>query len=103
MGTHRPSSARGRIRRPVRDRFARATSFVLEPLETRVTFSVAAAGAEVATPIIAAAPSANDSFSNRITLTGSTLSTSGSNAGATKQNGEPNHAGNTGGTSVWWT
>jgi hypothetical protein len=48
---------------------------------------------------------ANDAFSGRITVSGTSVSTSGSNVGATKETGEPNHAGNSGGKSVWyqWT
>ena len=49
-----------------------------------------------------AAP-ANDNFANAIVLTGNTLTTSGSNVAATKEAGEPNHAGNSGGASVWWS
>ncbi len=51
------------------------------------------------------APSAttNDNFANAITITGSSATVTGSNAGATKEVGEPNHAGNVGGHSVWWT
>ncbi len=38
-------------------------------------------------------------------LTGTSASATGTNVGATKEIGEPNHAGNTGGASVWykWT
>ncbi len=46
---------------------------------------------------------ANDNFANRITLTGNLVSTNGSNIAGTKEAGEPNHAANTGGRSVWWT
>ena len=53
-------------------------------------------------PLVAAAP-ANDRFSNRITLTGTNVTVPGSNAGATKETDEPDHAGNAGGSSVWWT
>src|ERR1017187_10272399 len=47
----------------------------------------------------------NDDFVNRIKLQGSRLHFSTSNTGATKQPGEPNHLGNPGGSSVWfsWT
>lgn len=45
----------------------------------------------------------NDSFANRIALTGTTATTTGTNVNATRQTGEPKHAGNTGGKSVWWT
>jgi len=45
---------------------------------------------------------ANDQFNNRLILTGSYFAVTGSNTNATKQKGEPNHAGNSGGASVWW-
>ena len=49
-------------------------------------------------------PPPNDSFSNRIALSGAHLSNiSGSNVGATKEPGEPYHADEVGGKSVWWT
>ena len=51
---------------------------------------------------VAAAPPVNDSFNNRIILDGANITATGSNANASKQNGEPNHAGNPGGRSVWW-
>jgi hypothetical protein len=50
----------------------------------------------------ATAAPANDSFANAIPLIGATVFTNGSNAGATKQAGEPDHAGDPGGKSVWW-
>lgn len=46
---------------------------------------------------------ANDNFANRIAISGATVTTSGTNAAATKQTGEPNHGGNSGGKSVWWS
>jgi M6 family metalloprotease-like protein len=48
---------------------------------------------------------ANDDLSNAQGLTGSSTTVSGTNIGATKEAGEPNHAGNPGGKSVWykWT
>src|SRR5438132_9748728 len=51
------------------------------------------------------APPPNDAFANGQSLSGSTGSVSGSNVNATKETGEPNHAGNSGGHSVWyrWT
>lgn len=45
----------------------------------------------------------NDAFANRATLAGSSGSVSASNTGATKESGEPNHAGNVGGKSLWWS
>jgi hypothetical protein len=49
-------------------------------------------------------PPPNDNFANRITLTGTHLSNvTGSNVGATKEEGEPFHADEVGGKSIWWT
>ncbi len=45
----------------------------------------------------------NDNFVNRVALIGAAVTTTGSTVGATKEAGEPNHAGNAGGKSVWWT
>jgi hypothetical protein len=48
---------------------------------------------------------ANDSFANAATITlpaTNTATLSGYNTNATKQVGEPNHADNAGGRSVWW-
>ncbi len=45
----------------------------------------------------------NDQFNNRFILSGTNISVTGSNIGATKQNREPDHAGNVGGASVWWS
>jgi hypothetical protein len=47
----------------------------------------------------------NDHFSAATSITGATGSIQGSNAGATKEPGEPDHAGDAGGHSVWyrWT
>src|ERR1043166_265548 len=58
--------------------------------------------------ITAQAQPANDNFINAWTLTGNSVTTNGSTAlpaVATKEAGEPNHAGFVGGRSVWfnWT
>lgn len=47
---------------------------------------------------------ANDNFTNAISVSfsGTTVSVNGFNTNATKQTGEPNHAQNAGGHSVWW-
>ena len=45
----------------------------------------------------------NDNFANRIRLTGASVATLGSNVGASKEYGEPQHADEPGGASVWWT
>jgi hypothetical protein len=54
---------------------------------------------------VQAAPASNDLFSNATSISGSGGSTSGTTVGMTKEAGEPNHAGNTGGHSIWyaWT
>lgn len=44
----------------------------------------------------------NDNFIGRITLSGSSGQTAENNSNATKEIGEPNHAGDSGGRSVWW-
>jgi hypothetical protein len=45
---------------------------------------------------------ANDMFANAQTISGTTGTTTGTNAAATKESGEPNHAGNSGGASIWY-
>jgi sugar lactone lactonase YvrE len=45
----------------------------------------------------------NDAFANATALSGTNFNVTGSNVGATKESGEPNHAGNPGGRSVWWS
>ncbi len=46
---------------------------------------------------------ANDNFADRITLTGSSITTNGSNAGASVELNEPMHLATFGGKSVWWS
>ena len=48
-----------------------------------------------------AAP-ANDNFAKAAAFTNIVRQVTGTNVGATKEPGEPSHAGNTGGASVWW-
>ena len=56
-------------------------------------------------PITLDAAPANDPFASPVALTGLAGTVTGSNASATKETGEPLHAGYTGGASVWyrWT
>ena len=65
---------------------------------------VALASASTIEARSSAAP-ANDLFANAQAVSGSSGTATGSNVGATKEAGEPNHAGNAGGTSIWfrWT
>lgn len=46
---------------------------------------------------------ANDSFASRISIVGNSNIVFGANLNATKEAGEPGHAGNSGGKSVWWS
>jgi hypothetical protein len=48
-------------------------------------------------------PGGNDLFVNRFFITGQTNSVIGVNTNASKEVGEPDHAGNDGGRSVWWS
>lgn len=50
-----------------------------------------------------AVPPVNNDFEKRSALTGTNLTANGSTQNANKQAGEPSHAGNAGGRSVWWT
>lgn len=45
----------------------------------------------------------NDMFANRLPITSLPRTVTGSNAGASKEPGEPYHGGYAGGKSVWWT
>lgn len=53
-------------------------------------------------PLSAQQAPGNDAFSNASILSGNLVQTTGSNLGATAENGEPRHAGVGGGKSVWW-
>lgn len=52
--------------------------------------------------LLEAARPANNNFANAVTLSGSTGAATGLSLLANKEAGEPNHAGNAGGASVWW-
>ena len=69
------------------------------------TDSAGATSAPVTTTVTVITPAApaNDNFANAAPITGTTASVTGTNLGATKETGEPNIAGNTGGKSVWWS
>jgi hypothetical protein len=45
----------------------------------------------------------NDNFADRIPISGSSATVTGTTDGASKEPDEPNHAGYPGGTSVWWS
>lgn len=46
---------------------------------------------------------ANDAFASATVVTGTSGTATGSSVNATQETGEPNHAGNRGGKSVWWS
>ncbi len=52
---------------------------------------------------LAATPPANDGFAAAQLLSGASGSVTGTSLGATKEAGEPNHASNLGGASVWYS
>ena len=62
----------------------------------------AVVAALVAFPAPALAAPVNDGFANATAVSGLPVSVNGENVGATKEPGEPDHAGDTGGQSVWW-
>ena len=74
----------------------------------RMTFAVLFCAAALMLPAAsdpyaqAASAPPNDNFANAITIAGDTGVTSGTNVGATRETGEPFHAGGGGGVSVWW-
>ena len=71
--------------------------------DTRVAGGVTKPRINISSAADALNPLANDDFASARELTGAT--TNGNNQGATKEPGEPNHAGDEGGKSVWykWT
>lgn len=48
-------------------------------------------------------PPANDTFAKATAISGTSGNFSGGNQGATKEDGEPNHAGDAGGKSIWYS
>jgi subtilisin family serine protease len=48
-------------------------------------------------------PPVNDNFANQLSLSGSTVTAYANNVGASKESNEPNHAGRSGGKSIWWS
>src|SRR5882762_8554511 len=71
----------------------------------KVLFLLGASGFLLLAGVTTQAQPANDLFANAWTLSGVAATTNGTTAGASKEAGEPNHAGNAGGRSVWfnWT
>jgi hypothetical protein len=69
---------------------------------TAVGCALFAAACLLAAPAAAQAPPPNDSFATATPLEGTETTAIGTNVDATKEPGEPNHAGDPGGSSVWW-
>ena len=69
------------------------------PVETTNTLS----GARLKLTLQFTPAPTNDDFESRARLVGTRLHVDSSNAGATKQADEPNHGGNPGGSSVWYS
>jgi hypothetical protein len=85
-----------------------ASDTLTEPNETFYAVLFSPVGANVGTTSLHTvtimdddSPS-NDSFANRIQVSGISWATTGTNVGATLETGEPNHAGVPQGASVWW-
>jgi hypothetical protein len=74
----------------------------LSPIRSLTSLVLAVVAFAGATSTSLAAP-ANDNFTSRTVLTGTNISVSAYNYGASKETGEPYHAGYYGGKSVWWT
>ena len=60
---------------------------------------------DAATLTVTVTAATNDAFANAQVITGNSGTVTATNTSATKQTGEPNHAGNAGGASIWyaWT
>lgn len=94
------------------------TSFALATNPNTVLYSGAASGVSVTVPAGACSASktvsiattgtppptapVNDAFASATLASGATGAAGGTNVDGTKQAGEPDHAGNDGGASVWW-
>lgn len=68
-----------------------------------ITITTPAGSVTSANPFSVTQAAPNDSFANSATLVGVAGTTAGSNNGASKESGEPLHAGDSGGASVWYS
>ena len=73
-------------------------TYYAQALDPTAKTATASANLTITTPV-----PANDNFANATVITGSSAAISGSTVNATKQSGEPSHAGNAGGHSIWYT
>jgi hypothetical protein len=84
--------------------------------QSRITFAATAgtvyriavdgpggATGQVALHLRFASPPVNDGFADAVALDGDSPTATGTNVGATKEPGEPQHAGGAGGASVWYS
>jgi hypothetical protein len=61
-----------------------------------------ASGSLTITGSVSGVSVANDAFASALVCSGTTFNMTGSNVGATKEAGEPSHAGQAGGKSIWY-
>jgi hypothetical protein len=88
----------------------RRSSRVRFRAEAGTTYRIAVADSVASSPTIGNVtlnwyllpPPTNDLFANAETIAGSSVAIVTTNAGATKEAGEPNHGGNAGGASIWY-
>ena len=86
------------------DRVGRSSSVTFNAV-AGTTYQIAVDGYNNATGVVVLSwspPPANDAFANAQPIFSNTGSVASNNIGATKEPGEPNHAGNFGGASVWY-
>lgn len=67
-----------------------------------LTVTTAGGTASSVVEFVVIPPPANDLFVNAQAIAGTSGTISGSSVGATKESGEPDHAGSTGGRSIWY-
>ncbi len=90
------------------DDFSGVTSQVTFTATAGTVYSIAVDGYNAVSGFIVMSttwspvPPVNDAFAASTVLPSGSTMVTGTNAGASKEPGEPNHAGRTGGRSVWW-
>ncbi len=75
-------------------------TYYAQATDTTSQTVTSSAGLVLTTPVTTPV---NDALASATVLTGSTVTATGSNVNATKQTGEPSHAGNAGGKSIWYS
>ena len=114
LGVYRGGAVGSLARVASSDDYAGSSSRVSFAVASGVTYSVAVDGYSGASGAVtlavgwtpAASPPVNDTFASATTFSlgasGQTGLLEGSNVSATRESGEPTHAGGSGGKSVWW-